>query len=171
MKTFTAFSACSAILMCALCAAPNALASSSQLELQWSDLGPTVAGHRVQLVLPDGARIQGQVVVVRDDALVLNVNKTSNSQSHPKGQQVVPRASVSTLQLESNRGSGKTMGVIVGALGGLILGGDLVAHAARSEAAAVPAFFGISTASTLAGYYIGKAHDRQATIIRIVPNQ
>ena len=168
MKIPGTLSSCVAILMCLLCSTPAAQASSGELELPWSDLGAMVAGHRVNLVLPDGAALQGQVLAVREDALVLNINKTSNRQAYPKGQNVIRRPLVSTLQLETSRSSGKTVGVIVGALGGLILGGDLVAHLAQSEAAGVSSFFAISTASSLAGYYIGKHHDRQATVIRIV---
>lgn len=154
-----------------VCASVVALASTNQVEIQWSELGPMITGQRVKLVLPDGAQIQGQTVAVREDALVVNISKTSDRKSYPKGQNVVRRASVSTVQLETSRSSGRTVGVIVGSLGGLILGGDLVAHTAHSEASAIPAFFGISTGSAILGYYLGREHDRQVTIIKIAPNQ
>jgi hypothetical protein len=65
---------------------------------------------------------------------------------------------------------GRTIGVIVGALGGLVLGGDLVAHTAHSEAAAIPLFLGISTGSAIAGYFTAKTSDRRITTIRILPD-
>jgi hypothetical protein len=124
----------------------------------------------VKLVLPGGAEIQGEAIAVREDTLLLNVKKTSDRKSYPRGQNTIPRASVTTLQLETIRGSGgRTIGVIVGALGGLILGGDLVAHTAHSEAAAISSFLGISTGSAIAGYYAGKTSDRRVTTVKILP--
>jgi hypothetical protein len=161
---------CAATLVCALCFAPAVQASASQLELKWNELGPVIAGHQVKLVLPGGAEIQGEAIAVREDTLLLNVKKTSDRKSYPTGQNAIPRASVTTLQFETVRGSGgKTIGVIVGALGGLILGGDLVAHTAHSEAAATSSFLGISTGSAIAGYYAGKASDRRVTTVKILP--
>lgn len=161
---------CAATLVCALWFAPAVLASANQLELKWNELGPVIAGHQVKLVLPGGAEIQGEAIAVREDTLLLNVKKTSDHRSYPRGQNAIPRASVTTLQFEIIRGSGgRTIGVIVGALGGLILGGDLVAHTAHSEAAAISSFFGISTVSAIAGYYAGKTSDRRVTTVRILP--
>jgi len=146
-----------------------ALAASNRIELRWIELAPVVVNHKVKAVLPDGTEIQGLVVAVRDDALVLNVK---SRKGYPTGQNVIPRASLSTLQIDDFRGAGgRTIGVIVGALGGLILGGDLVAHTANTEAVAVSSFLGISTASAIAGYYAGRTRDHNVTMIRIVPER
>jgi len=161
---------CAATLACALCFAPAVPASASQLEMKWNELGSMIIGRQVKLVLPGGAEIQGEAIALREDTLLLNVKKTSDRKSYPRGQNAIPRASVTTLQFETVRGSGgKTIGVIVGALGGLILGGDLVAHTAHSEAAAISSFLGISTGSAIAGYYAGKASDRRVTTVKILP--
>ena len=159
-----------ATLACALCFTPAVQASASQLELKWNELGPVIAGHQVKLVLPGGAEIQGEAIAVREDTLLLNVKKTSDRKSYPRGQSAIPRAAVTTLQFETIRGSGgRTIGVIVGALGGLILGGDLVAHTAHSEPAAISSFLGISAGSAIAGYYAGKTSDRRVTTVKILP--
>jgi len=161
---------CAATLACALCFAPAVPASASQLEMKWKELGSMIIGRQVKLVLPGGAEIQGEAIALREDTLLLNVKKTSDRKSYPRGQNAIPRASVTTLQFETVRGpGGKTIGVIVGALGGLILGGDLVAHTAHSEAAAISSFLGISTGSAIAGYYAGKASDRRVTTVKILP--
>ena len=161
-----------AILMCGLCCSGAAArAASNHVELRWSELAPVIVNHKVKAVLPDGAVIQGLVAAVRDDALVLNTNKTSGRKGYP-GENVIPRALLTTLQIDEFRGAGgRTIGVIVGALGGLILGGDLVAHTAHSEAAAVSSFMGISTASAIAGYYAGRSRDHNVTTIKIVHEQ
>ena len=149
-----------------------ALAASNRIELRWIELAPVVVNHKVKAVLPGGTEIQGSVVAVREDALVLNVKKTSDRKGYSTGQNVIPRASLSTLQIDDFHGAGgRTIGVIVGALGGLILGGDLVAHTANAEAAAVSSFLGISTASAIAGYYAGRTRDHNVTMIRIVPER
>src|SRR5260370_5260273 len=130
---------CAATLVCALCFAPAVPASASQLEMKWNELGPMIVGHQVKLVLPGGAEIQGEAIAVREDTLLLNVKKTSDRKSYPRGQSAIPRASVTTVQFKTIRGpGGRTIGVIVGALGCLILGCDLLAHTAHSEAAATP---------------------------------
>ena len=170
MTTHVTVLKCAATLVCAFCFAPAVPAAASQLELKWNELGPVIAGHHVKLVLPGGAEIQGEAIAVREDTLLLNVKKTSDRKSYPRGQNTIPRASVTTLQFEANHGSGgRTIGVIVGALGGLILGGDLVAHTAHSEAAAISSFLGISTGSAIAGYYAGKASDRRVTTVKLLP--
>jgi len=160
---------CAAALACALCFTPAGQASASQMDLKWNELGPVIAGHQVKLILPGGAEIQGEAIAVRENALLLNVKKAPRGGSFPRGQNEIPRASVTTLQFESSRGSGgRTVGVIVGALGGIILGGDLVAHTAHSEGPAISALFGISTGSAIAGYYAGKSRDRRITTVKIV---
>jgi hypothetical protein len=161
---------CAAILMCLVwCAAP---AEAASLELRWSELAPIILEHRVKVVLPGGQEIQGQAVAVREDALVLDIEKTSDRKAYPKGQGSIPRTSLTTLQVETIRGSGgRTMGLIAGVLGGVVLGGDLIAHTAHSEAAAISSFLGISTGSAIAGYYAGRGHDRQVTIVKILHEQ
>jgi hypothetical protein len=161
------------VLMCALvCSGESALAASNRIELRWGELAPVIVNHKVKVVLPGGTEIQGLAVAVRDDALVLNVKKTSDRKGYPTGQNVIPRASLSTLQIDDFRGAGgRTIGVIVGALGGLILGGDLVAHTTNTEAAAISSFLGISTGSAIAGYYAGRARDHNVTMIKIVPEK
>lgn len=161
------------ILMCALCCAgATALAGSNRIELRWNELAPVVVNHKVNVVLPGGTEIQGLVVAVRDDALVLNLKKTSDRKGYPTGQNVIPRASVSTLQIDDFRGGGgRTIGVIVGALAGVTLGADLVAHTASTEAAGISTFLGISTASAIGGYYAGRSRDRNVTMIKIVPEK
>ena len=149
-----------------------ALAASNRIDLNWSELAPVIVNHKVKVVLPGGTEIQGLVVAVRDDALVFNVKKTSDRKGYPTGQNVIPRASLSTLQIDDFRGAGgRTIGVIVGALSGVTLGAELVAHTANTEAAGVSTFLGVSTASAIAGYYAGRARDHNVTTIKIVPER
>src|SRR6266849_2025336 len=108
----------------AVLAQSTAMAAPQPLELKWSDLGSTIQGRTIQLTLPDGATIGGDVTVVRDESLVMNVHKTSDSKSHPKGNATIPRASVTVLKLTETHGKwGRKMGSSLGTLAGLLAGG------------------------------------------------
>jgi hypothetical protein len=52
----------------------NGTAKDKTLELKWNELGPVVIGHNVAAKLPGGAGFRGEVVAVRDDSLVVDVN-------------------------------------------------------------------------------------------------
>src|SRR2546427_10453609 len=90
------------VLMCLLCISP---AEAASLKLKWSELAPIILEHLVKVVMPGGQEIQGQAVAVREDALVLNIEKTSDRKAFPKGQSAIPPTSLSTLQFETDRGS------------------------------------------------------------------
>ena len=155
--------------ICALGLSP-AIAGTSKVEVRWNELSALVLAHTVSLVLPGGTTIAGEVEAVRDDSLTLDVRQTSNGKVQSKGKASIPRASVTTLQVTEAKGTGgRILGVVVGALVGMVAGGEIVAHASRiSEGAAVGVFTGVSIAGATGGYYVGKSVDRHTTIIRIV---
>ena len=100
--------------------------------------------------------------------MVLDIEKTSDRKAYPKGG-AIPRTSLTTLQLESIKGfRGENIGVTAGILCGLVLGGDLVAHTARSEAGAISSFLGIAIGSGIVGQQVGKKFDRKVTIVKIL---
>jgi uncharacterized protein YcfJ len=146
------------------------LAESRPLELKWGELSPIIGGQQVQLVLPEGTAIQGEAIAVREEALVMDVKRTSNAKAYPKGSATIPRASVTLIQVERRRGSwGRKLGTVVGVLSGVVLGGYVVAETAHSVGAGTGVFLGIASAGTVGGYYVGKGLDRQVTLIKIVP--
>lgn len=148
----------------------TAKAESGPIELKWSELSSHIQGHDIEIVLPDATSLTGEVETVREDALVLNVKKTSNSKAHPKGNAVIPRASVSGLSLKESRGKwGRSIGVTLGTLTGVSLGGYVAAANARSAAAGLSTFLAISGAGTLTGYLVGRSADRREKSIRVVP--
>ncbi len=144
-------------------------AGAAKLEVQWNQLSPLVLGHTVSLVLPGGTAITGEVVAVRGESLTVDVRRTSDGKVQPKGTASIPRASVTTLQMTEARGTGgRILGVVVGVVVGMVAGGEIVAHATRTEAAAVAAFTSVSVAGAAGGYYAGRSVDRHTTIIRVV---
>ena len=156
------------LLMCA--GQALVLAESRPLELKWGELSPIIGGQRVQLVLPEGTAIKGEAIAVREEALVMDVQGTSNAKAYPKGSATIPRASVTLIQVERRRGSwGRKLGTVVGVLSGVVLGGYAAAVTADSASAGIATFLGIASAGTVGGYYVGKRLDKQVTLIKIVP--
>ena len=147
-----------------------ALASSRPVELKWDELAAQIQGRKIELVLPDATALKGEVEALRDEGLVLNVTNTSNSQAHPKGNAVIPRASVTLISLQESPGKwGRGIGVTLGTLAGMTLGTYVAVEHNRSVGAGVTTFAAIAGAGTVAGYFIGKSADRRMTQIRIVP--
>jgi hypothetical protein len=149
---------------------PMAMAESGSIELKWSELSFHIQGRDIALVLPDGASLKGEVEAVREDALVLNVKNTSAAAAHPKGNAVIPRASVNMLSLKESRAKwGRAIGVSLGTITGAGLGGYVAATHANSPGAGLSTFLVITGAGTIAGYFLGKSADSRVKHIRVVP--
>lgn len=154
----------------ALAAQPSAMAAPKPLELKWSELSSTIQGRTIKLTLPGGITVGGDVTVVRDESLVLNVHKTSDSKAFPKGNATIPRESINVLSLIETHGRwGRKMGSSLGTLTGVLAGGYVAANAASSPGSGLAIFGVITGAGALGGYYLGKSADARDTLIRIVP--
>ena len=143
--------------------------SSRQVEIAWEELAALAVEQRVAAVLPDGVKLQGEVLAVRPESLVLDVQKTSVKRLHPLGQTEIPRSSVSELTIIRERNAVmRIVGGILGAIGGLAAVTGLV-YVTESLAVLLPALIlGVPMAAA-AGYYAGKLADRSMTTIHIRP--
>ena len=139
------------------------------VELRWNELGPVVAGHRVTAVLSDGSRVTGDAVVVRDDALVMDVKRSTGSRAYAEGNAPVPKSAIVLVEVEKQGGAGRTLGTVLGVLAGVVIGAWVSEETADSASTGIPLFLGVASGITLAGYYTGKSLSRQVTVIRIVP--
>jgi len=141
-----------------------------QLQLQWSELGPRIEDKKVALVLPDGTYIEGKVQAVQPDGLRLRVSKTSDRQAQPKGKQLIPRQSVSTLRVTEYRKLARllvTAGVIAAAAG--IAAATFPEPFEGAMYVVVPAVTaGGIAGGAVAGYFVGKRLDKRVIEIRIV---
>lgn len=74
-----------ALIVCLLLADTQAFAAAPiQGDLTWSELSARPTPHHgVRMVLPDGATIEGNLLRVTANAIVLAITKTSN-RSHPE---------------------------------------------------------------------------------------
>jgi hypothetical protein len=121
------------------------------------------------MVLPDGATIEGNLLRVTADAMVLAITKTSNRSAHPKGEASVPRESVSTLEVRSPGWKWRIIGALipVGIAFGIIAG---ALHAGNGELE--PAIGGVAGLTIMAGaplgYFAGRSKDRIFRMVRVI---
>jgi hypothetical protein len=126
----------------------NAPAESKPLEMKWNELAPMIVGHRVALILTDSTTVKG----------------------YAKGSGSIPRSSLALIDLERRRGAwGRTMGTVIGVLGGMTLGGYVAAKRADLGGASIAIFLVIASAVSVLGYYAGRELDKQVTHIKVVP--
>ena len=160
----------SILIAVALVAQSPATAAPKPLELKWSELSHAIQGRTIELTLPGGTTVGGEVTVVREDSLVLDVHKTSDSNAYPKGNAILPKASVTVLNLkETHSAWGRKMGSGLGALTGVLAGGYIAAKTAPSAGSGLAIFGAIAGVGAVGGYYLGKAADARDTLIRVVP--
>ena len=140
---------------------------SKQVRISWEELSALVIDRKISTTLPDGTRLEGDALAVRPEALVLDVQKTSNKKLHPKGQTEVPRQAVSEVRVVRLRAP--VMRIIGGILGGVggAFGAGALAFVIESVAVMVPLILlGIPLAA-MAGYYAGKLVDTSTTRLLI----
>lgn len=160
----------SLLVALALAGQSTAMAAPKPLELDWSELSSRIQGRTLELTLPDGTTVGGAVVVVRDESIVLNISKTSDSKAYPKGNVTIPRASISLLKLtETHSQWGRKMGVGLGLFTGVLAGGYTAGKTASSAGTGLAMFGAIAGSGAIAGYYLGKTADTRHTLIRVVP--
>jgi uncharacterized protein YcfJ len=110
------------------------------------------------------------VVTVRDEALLLEIKKTSDTVAFPGSSATIPRESITELTVERRRGSwGRNIGTTIGVLTGVVVGGYVAGTVADSAGTGIPMFLGIASGITVGGYYAGRELDTRRTVIRVVP--
>jgi hypothetical protein len=140
------------------------------LQLKWNELGPRIEDKKVALVLPGGTYIEGKVQRVEPAGLWLRVSKTSDHKAQPKGSHLIPRPSVSMLQVTEYRKLARlliTAGVVAAAAG--IVAANHPDLYEGPLVVIVPAVTATGMAGVaVAGYYAGKRLDKRVFEIRIV---
>ena len=145
-------------------------AAADEVQLKWTELGAIAIGHDARLLLPGGAVLRGEIEAVREDSLVMVVAKTSDRKTYPKGQNAIPRASVSVVEIGKTRGiAGRVIGTTAGVVGGLVIAGEIIGHGDLSEGGAIAIFLAGTIGTTVAGYFAGRSFDRRVTRVRVVP--
>ncbi len=141
-----------------------------QLQLKWSELGPRIGDRKVALVLPGGTYVEGKVQRVVPEGIWLRVSKTSDRQAQPKGSHLIPRPSVSMLQVTDYRKIARllvTAGAVAAAAGIVAANYPDVSEGVGIVVVPVIAAAGI-IGLAVGGYYAGKRLDKRVIEIRIV---
>lgn len=138
--------------------------------LEWRDLDSMVRGRNIDLTLPSGIQLKGRVTSVEEDALMLDVRKTSNKRAYPKGRAVVPRPEVTRFTLARKEehtwtAVGAGIGGSIGALGAIgaaqLIGREGPKVAVASILAGLPVAVGLAS---------GWAADHEYVKVVVVPD-
>ncbi|MEO8096136.1 MAG: hypothetical protein ABI811_00430 [Acidobacteriota bacterium] len=146
-----------------LFAGSAAQAADRQLQLKWSQLAQEITGRKISAMPATGALIEGRVVSVGADALIVN---------GPKGNISVPRNQVTSVRVSRPGWKWRVIGPIVGLVSFGIAGafiGDKINPDGFivSDGAAHGATVGV-IAGAGAGYIAGHFADRHHTVIQII---
>jgi hypothetical protein len=156
-----------------LLAVPLLADAAGLMHVKWEGL-TVVVGKTVSIAMPGGAVITGKATGVEADALVVDVQKSSDRSAYPKGVVRVPRATLHRLEMQTKGNVGRivgtTLGLVVGFAGGvgawLGIEGRLFG---KHDAAAGTALIGITTGGAVGGWFVGNAADKHWTAVEILP--
>src|SRR5580658_7633109 len=88
-----------ALLAALVWGAPRSAAGAvDERQTNWAGLS-VVVGQRVRVLMPDGTRIEGKATALEVDALAIEISKTSNRKTYPKGRFLVPRATLRAVDV------------------------------------------------------------------------
>jgi hypothetical protein len=135
-------------------------AGERTLPLKWSQLAPLLTGEKVMVQLEGGGHVNGRVASVQPEGLVLKGHD-----------QKVARTSIRELRVVHMRARGRIIGTVAGVFGGLAIAGGIAATHLFTGGNGVNALIVVAVVGLpVAGYFIGKAGDRQETLIQILPD-
>ena len=150
----------------------QSVAKANEIELRWNELSGIALGRNVDIRLTDGTRVQGELLVVRPEALSIDVNKTSNKRAYPKGQREVPRASVSEFEMRRLKSAKwRVVGTTLGVVGGIFTAAGVAVGSCSYECGNGAAWAALGTGVGVAvlGNRLGHQADMQTTIVKIIP--
>ncbi len=143
--------------LCILCFCCAELFSRTvERTARWDELSSTISKQFVTIDLPDGTHLAGIGVGTEGDDLLLDVKRSSNKQSHPRGSTRIPRSQVSVIDLRLRR-SGGHRGAAIGTAIGAAAGAPAAIYAGEKTNGGVAAL--ILIAGAAAGWYIGHHFD------------
>lgn len=162
----------SALLFAILAVAAAAAPEQGAYRLQWRDLERVTRGHWISLVLPSGIKLQGDVVAVESDELVLDVHKTSDKHAYPKGRAIVPRPEVTRCRVWQKRGvAWRIAGTAIAGGAGAAVAVPFALYMHNEGAEGVPAAVAMVAVPAGLGYLAGWAADRKVMDIVVEPER
>ena len=122
-----------------------------------------LSGKRINASFTDGTRLRGRVKEVQDGLLRVNIKKTSDPNSVPRGLQDIPTDRISTVQFTRYQGNKRLLLGTAFSLGGLGLGAGAQTMVNENEvtATSAAAWIGVWSGMTVLGYLWGKKKDKK----------
>jgi F0F1-type ATP synthase beta subunit len=149
------------------------VAAESRLQRQTTWEGLTVVvGHTVRIVMPDGAHLEGKATAVEVDALAIEIHKTTNKTTYPKGKFLVPRATLKAVDVNQPTRRWRTVGLGVGGGVGAVLAVLAISIAKDGFQTRHPveaALTAGAVAVPVGGYLLGRQADRRTVTYVIAP--
>ena len=154
------------VIAAAICATPDRALAQDFETRPWSEI-LIVVGRNIALSLPDGY-VEGKATAVTPDALVLDVQATSNKDAYPKGRATIARSLVSVIRMR--RGDGRAPRVASQMIGQAAVFGGLAGFGSRNGVRGSLRNAGIQIGAAALGSAIGRKFDdrKVETVIRIV---
>lgn len=140
-------------------------AGNKDAAVAWTELASQVHGRKFATVLDDGTKVEGRVISVEPDALAVKVRKSSGN-VYPKGRGLLPRAKLSSIDVQQTGKKWKIIDPIVGCAGVGVLGG-VVGVARGGPLGAGAGLLGGMVVGGVLGEFVGIHEDRHMVTIRI----
>ena len=134
----------------------------------WRDLHTLIGGRKITLVLPSGVELKGRVLAVDEQRLVLDVRKTSDERTQPKGRAEIPRASVRSFAMTRNRNIWKAVGAAAGLGAGLAIAIPVNTYSHNEGDGAPLAVAAAIAVPTALGFLAGLSADRKMVTISVI---
>ena len=153
------------LCVCLLAAASAQAAENQVLSVRASEtelLRDLLSGKRINASFTDGTRLEGRVKEIQEALLRVDIKKTSDPNSVPRGLQEIPTDRTLTVKFTRYQGNKRLLLGTLGTLGGVGLGGG-VATATRGDrsggAYLTVVIIGIGVGAL--GYLWGKKKDKK----------
>jgi len=141
-------------------------AADRQIQATWEELPSQVLGRKISTVLTDSTLVEGRVVAVMPDTLVVKVSKTT-APTRFTGTANLPRELVSIVRVARLGWMGQAAGLLAGGASGAAVGAAIGGAKQNLDVAHDGAVIG-SVVGVVAGWAIGYYTDRHTTVITII---
>ena len=152
------------LCVCLLAAGSAQAAENQVLSVRASEtelLRDLLSGKRINASFLDGNRLQGRVKEVQAGLLRVNIKKTSDPNSLPRGLQDIPTDRISTVQFTRYQGNKRLLLGTAFSLGGLGAGAQTMVNENEVTATSAAAWIGVWIGMTVLGYLWGKKKDKK----------